>query len=108
MILGRCRFKAVHERPTRSTDVFGEEDFVWDKVGTLYVDLRQANASRATEAFQDQGVYAVALFIPWGPDLTINREDRFQIEGRIYNVLSVVDRRHDIGGIEVTASEAEA
>ena len=30
------------------------------------------------------------------------------VEGKNYNVLSVVDRRHDIGGIEVTASEAEA
>jgi head-tail adaptor len=108
VILGKCRFKADHQRPTRTTDVYGEEDFVWTSQGTLWVDLRQANASRAFEAFQDQGVYAVVLFVPWGPSLSIKREDRMVVEGKNYNVLSVVDRRHDIGGIEVTASEAEA
>lgn len=108
MILGRCKFKADHQRPTRTTDDYGEEDFEWTSQGTLWVDLRQANASRGREAFQDVGVYAVSVFIPWGPSLEVKREDRLVVEGRTYNVLSVVDRRHEIGAVEVTASEAEA
>tara|TARA_Y100001973_G_C5208848_1_gene343745 strand:+ start:5386 stop:5712 length:327 start_codon:yes stop_codon:yes gene_type:complete len=108
MILGRCRFKADHQRPTRTTDVYGEEDFTWTSQGTRWVDLRKANATRATEAMQDVGVYGVSVFIPWGPSLDFRREDRLVIEGRTYNVLSVVDRRHDIGAIELTASESEA
>jgi head-tail adaptor len=108
VILGKARFKADHQRPVRTTDVYGEEDFVWSSQGTMWCDLRQANASRSTEALQDVGVYAVVMFFPWGPSVSVEREDRMVVEGRTYNVLSVVDRRHDIGAIEVTASEAEA
>jgi len=106
---GKYRHRATLEQRTTSLDSYGEDSRSWTQLAKVWATLEAVTASERFESQQVQADvthritfrFAEAYLSGMGP------EDRITIEGRTFEVISLVDRKGREREIEVIAVERQ-
>lgn len=88
MRAGQLRQRVTIQEKIVTRDAYGEEDFTWGNVATVWASVEPRQGSKYLQATSEQVTYDTLVRMRYGQE--ISPENRMAWKGFAYNITSVI------------------
>jgi SPP1 family predicted phage head-tail adaptor len=88
MRAGWLRHRVTIQRKVVTRDAYGEEDFTWENLSTVWASVEPARGRDVLQATSEQLTYDTLIKMRYGVE--VNPDDRILFNSQYYEVRSVV------------------